>query len=126
MNRVRSRLARAVQRWMGLDLWMALGGDSTAYDAALGEHGNAELWARLLAEVRDATGRSRRDWRNAEGIDFYVEPRGTEAGWIALACSVCGPVQASAAGPASDLGGLSVAAQSHLEHKHADLIAEVA
>lgn len=119
-------LARAVQRWMGLDLWMALGKDSTAYGTAVGERGNAELWARLLSEVRDAAGRSRRDWRNAEGVGFYVEPRGAEAGWIGLVCSVCGPVQATAAGPASDLGYLSAAAQSHLEHKHADLTAEVA
>ena len=66
------------------------------------------------------------DWRNTEGIDFYIKTRGSHGDgmWIGLFCSLCGPVQASAEGPSSDLGYLSAAAQSHLERKHADLLRE--
>jgi hypothetical protein len=64
-------------------------------------------------------------WRNAEGIGFYVRAWGIahrEPQWVGLFCSLCGLVQTTAEGPPSDLGYLSVVAQSHMERKHAGLL----
>jgi hypothetical protein len=57
-------IALSVQKWMTLDLWTALDHDSTDCDGALEEHGWAEIWARLLAEVRE---RARKD-RELDGL----------------------------------------------------------
>ena len=84
--------------------------------------------ARLLVaeiEAEAVTAERARDWRNCEDIDFHVKSGRSADGvtWIWLKCSLCGNVQATAEGGPSDLGYLSVAAQMHLERKHAELIA---
>lgn len=47
---------RAVQGWMALDLWCALGLPSERFETHINLHGWADTWATLLAEVR-AVGR---------------------------------------------------------------------
>jgi hypothetical protein len=42
----------AVQQWMTLQLWMALGLDSQAFDGYINEHGWADTWSNLLGVVR--------------------------------------------------------------------------
>lgn len=62
-------------------------------------------------------------WDNIEDLDFYIETRGrTDHGdaWIGLLCSQCGPVQATAEGPPSDLADLVLAAQRHVDKRHSD------
>lgn len=80
------------------------------------------LWQTAYADGA-AAGRER-DWRNAEGIDFWLRIRGSfgDGMWIGLVCSLCGDVQATAEGEPSDLGGLCVTAQGHMERRHADLL----
>lgn len=43
---------RAVQGWMALDIWCALGRESADFDPYIAAHGWAETWAWLCAEVR--------------------------------------------------------------------------
>ena len=60
-------------------------------------------------------------WDNIEGLDFYIETRGPTGDgkqWIGLFCSQCGPVQATAEGPPTDLADLALAAQGHCERRH--------
>lgn len=42
-----------VQRWMALDLWVALGMDSRAFDAYVDAVGLASTWSTLLGRVRE-------------------------------------------------------------------------
>jgi len=48
---------RAVQGWMALDIWCALGRDSEAFASYIDEHGWADTWAYLCEQVR-SLGRS--------------------------------------------------------------------
>lgn len=59
-------------------------------------------------------------WENAEDTDFYVKSARSSdgTGWLWLVCSQHGQLQATADGPATDLGFLVVAAQRHFEEKH--------
>lgn len=57
--RLRAQLkkeAAVVQRWMALDLWMALGGESVAFETDVERKGWADTWAWLLHQIRDLRG----------------------------------------------------------------------
>jgi hypothetical protein len=44
----------AVQRWMALDLWVALGGASADFALAIEAHGFSDVWAYELSLSRNS------------------------------------------------------------------------
>lgn len=46
---------KAVQGWMALDIWTALGRGSEGFSAYIDKHGWADTWAYLCHEVRSRT-----------------------------------------------------------------------
>lgn len=58
--------------YLVLDLWMATGRDSLAFDPFVAEHGAATTWALLLSEIR----RKPRCWNPLDGEEWCVLSEG--------------------------------------------------
>lgn len=59
-NVMGERDVATVQRWMTLDLYLALGHSSESFDAAYDDVGFADAWVEMCQQVRDLVALNRR------------------------------------------------------------------